>query len=421
VLLFSWIEEVSAMKRNIAALVFIFICTSIAWMILGGATTARTHGQDTKLKAAVGQLWGTVQSQYAPYIYYQTTKQTQIKRVSGSETIEETKIETFDHPVTLEASDIDIDFHLEHRKKGLLWYSVYNIAFHGVYTIANHTGQTRRFYFEYAFPTVDGIYDDFSIVVDKKKIREFKPISGRIVEFVDIEPDQIKDVEVAYQSQGMDEWWYIFGSGVSHIRNFQLTMDTDFDRIDFSENSVSPTQKVKKDKGWQLRWQYDDLISGIQISLNMPQKVNPGPFVSRVTFFAPISLFLFFFLLLIITAIKDIRVHPMNFFFVAAAYFSFHLLLAYLADHVDIHIALLIASAVSIFLVISYMRIVANAKFAFLEIGISQFVYLVLFSYTFFLTGYTGLAITILCILTLFIVMQLTAKINWEEQFSKKK
>jgi hypothetical protein len=63
------------------------------------------------------------------------------------------------------------------------------------------------------------------------------------------------------------------------------------------------------------------------------------------------------------------------------------------------------------------MRLVAGTKFAFLEIGISQFVYLVLFSYTFFLSGYTGLAITILCILTLFIIMQLTGKVDWSKQF----
>ena len=409
------------MKRNIAALVFIFICTSIAWMILGGVTTARTHEQDTKLKAAVGQLWGTVQMQYAPYIYYQTKKWTTVKTVRGSETIEERKVEITDHPVTLDGSDIEVDFKLEHRKKGLLWYSVYGVSYHAVYKIANHTGRARIFYFEYAFPTIDGIYDNFFMSVDGDKVRDFKPTAGRIVNPVDIAPGEVKTVVVAYSSQGMDEWWYVFGSGVSHIRNFELTMTTDFDRIDFSENSVSPTQKMKLDKGWQLNWQYDDLISGIQISLAMPQKVNPGPFVSRVTFFAPISLFLFFFLIFIITALREVKIHPMNFFFVASAYFSFHLLLAYLADHVDIHISLLISSFISIFLVISYMRIVAGTKFAFLETGISQFVYLVLFSYTFFLTGYTGLAITVLCIITLFIVMQLTAKIDWEIQFSKKK
>ncbi len=75
---------------------------------------------------------------------------------------------------------------------------------------------------------------------------------------------------------------------------------------------------------------------------------------------------------------------------------------------------------VSIFLVLSYMRIVTGVKFAFLEIGLSQVVFLVFISYTFFFEGYTGLTITILCIITLFIVMQMTARLDWEKVFGEK-
>jgi hypothetical protein len=49
--------------------------------------------------------------------------------------------------------------------------------------------------------------------------------------------------------------------------------------------------------------------------------------------------------------------------------------------------------------------------------GFSQFVFLVLFSYAFFFKGFTGLAITIGAIVTLFIVMQITAKVDWAEKF----
>jgi inner membrane protein involved in colicin E2 resistance len=175
---------------------------------------------------------------------------------------------------------------------------------------------------------------------------------------------------------------------------------------------------VKTDRGWRLTWQYSNLISGIQIGMDMPRKLNPGPFASRVSFFAPVSLFLFLFIMFIITTVRNIRVHPMNYFFISAAFFSFHLLLAYLVDHINIYLAFAICSAVSIFLVISYMRLVVGTRFALLETGLSQFVYLVVFSYVFFLEGYTGLAITIGCILTLFIVMQFTGRIDWEAQFA---
>ena len=75
------------------------------------------------------------------------------------------------------------------------------------------------------------------------------------------------------------------------------------------------------------------------------------------------------FLLFVFTTLRKVNIHPMNYFFVSAAFFSFHLLLAYLVDHVNIHVAFLISSALSIFLVISYMQLVVGRRFAFLEVG----------------------------------------------------
>lgn len=67
----------------------------------------------------------------------------------------------------------------------------------------------------------------------------------------------------------------------------------------------------------------------------LPKKLNPGPWTSKVIYFAPVSLFFFFFLVFIFTILRDAKIHPMNYFFVSAAFFSFHLLLAYLVDHID--------------------------------------------------------------------------------------
>jgi VIT1/CCC1 family predicted Fe2+/Mn2+ transporter len=49
--------------------------------------------------------------------------------------------------------------------------------------------------------------------------------------------------------------------------------------------------------------------------------------------------------------------------------------------------------------------------------GAAQAVFLVLFSYAFFFEGFTGLTITIGAILTLFVLMQMTAHVSWEEVF----
>jgi inner membrane protein involved in colicin E2 resistance len=89
-------------------------------------------------------------------------------------------------------------------------------------------------------------------------------------------------------------------------------------------------------------------------------------------------------------------------------------------DHISIHAAFVICSFVSVFLVVSYLRLVVGIRFAAVEAGIAQLIYLVLFSYAFFFKGFTGLAITIGSIITLFVVMQMTGRIKWAEKFVPK-
>jgi len=103
--------------------------------------------------------------------------------------------------------------------------------------------------------------------------------------------------------------------------------------------------------------------------MTMPEKLQPGPLAGDISYAAPVSLFFFFFLMFIITILRDIDLHPMNYFFLAAAFFAFHLLLAYLVDHISIHAAMAISSLVSVLLVVSYLRLAVGMRFAALEAG----------------------------------------------------
>ena len=226
-------------------------------------------------------------------------------------------------------------------------------------------------------------------------------------------------LQVSYRSQGLDTWQYKLGDEVAEVKNFSLTIRTHFGGFDFPENTLSPTGERKSGDGWELKWDYRSLLSGFQIGMSMPEKVQPGPLAGRISYFAPVSLLFFFFAVFILTMLRGIEFHPVNYFFLACAFFAFHLLLAYLVDHISIHWAFVICSTVSLFLVWSYLRLVVGIRFA-MEAGGAQFAYLILFSYAFFFQGFTGLTITIGAILTLFIVMQATAKIRWTEKFARK-
>jgi inner membrane protein involved in colicin E2 resistance len=132
-----------------------------------------------------------------------------------------------------------------------------------------------------------------------------------------------------------------------------------------------------------------------------------------------VSLLFFTTVLVILGILNDENLHPMNYAFLSAAFFAFHLLLAYLVDHLNIHLSFVLASATSIFLVVTYLRLVAGSRFAIRRAGVAQLVFLVFFSYAFFFKGYTGLTVTIGAIVTLFVLMQATARVDWSRVFDR--
>jgi len=310
-----------------------------------------------------------------------------------------------------------VNIHLEPRQKGLLWYSTYTVDFGGDYVFRNATSEAQNVAFRLNFPAQKAIYDGLQMKIDDQIVPLATDDQGTVAQ-VTVPPQSTAKLHVAYRSQGLDSWRYKLAEGIAQARDFQLIMQTNFRDIDFADDTLSPTSKLLADGGWQLTWQYSSLVSGFQIGMTMPEKLQPGPLAGEISYAAPVSLFFFFFLMFIITTLRDIDLHPMNYFFLATAFFAFHLLLAYLVDHISIHGAMVISSMVSVLLVVSYLRLVVGMRFAALEAGTAQLIYLVLFSYAFFWRGFTGLSITIIAIITLFVVMQTTGRIRWSERFA---
>ena len=64
----------------------------------------------------------------------------------------------------------------------------------------------------------------------------------------------------------------------------------------------------------------------------MPTTIQPGELATELTLTAPLSLLFFFLVLWSIAAVRRIDLHPINYLFLAAAFFAFHLLFAYGQD-----------------------------------------------------------------------------------------
>jgi hypothetical protein len=58
------------MTKRIIAITFIFICTSVAWFILGGTVFSRTYSSGFAADSKVVSTWGSDQNQAPPAASY---------------------------------------------------------------------------------------------------------------------------------------------------------------------------------------------------------------------------------------------------------------------------------------------------------------------------------------------------------------
>jgi len=392
------------------AIVFIFSFVSIAWMILGGSITYRTDELRRSLTEEVNSLWGPSNLvQHSPYVAKRTEadpNRLNRQREAGREPL---------------SSQIAVSFEHHNRYKGLLWFSTYKVAFEGTYQLpAPENGEARAFVFELSDVS---FLEGLVVTLDGQEVENVLDTDNVIRVLLPTDA-AAHSVTVKYDTCGQDSWQY--GTAwpglqrAAALKEFALTATTDFRDIDYPKGSRSPdTPAQAVDGGMKAAWTYKNLRSSEKIGIEMPRRPDAGPIAARMSFFAPVSLLLFLAVLFAIVVLRKVPLHPMHYLFIAGGFFSFHILLAYLADLMNLHAAFWISAAVSVVLVVTYARLVAGVKFAVAYVGLAQLVYLVGFSYAFLWKGRTGLTVTIGAIATLFVLMQATGKVNWSEVFGR--
>jgi hypothetical protein len=410
---------------RLGAIAFVFVGTSLAWSLLGASLVSRSGEFDGRLLQEVQLLWGAPHRQIAPSGWIvrpgTETETEETKDPNGRisrRQVQKVVLQTI--PLPLDSTRATVDIDLAHRRKGLLWYPTYSVLFAGRFTFRNPDAESRDLYVRLPLPAENALFDDFVFAMNGHPAVPSAHIAKDVSAHVTAAPGEVVQLDVRYRSRGLASWTYAFAAdGVSQVRDFTLEMRTNFADVDFPAGTVSPGTMTSANGGRALTWSFTNLISGQAIGVELPQRLNPGPFSARVTFFAPVSL-LFFLAVMVIVGIKTgASLHPMHYWFIAAAFFAFHLLLAYLVDHVNVHVAFAASAAVSLLLVASYLRLILGLRRALLTAGTAQLIFLVLFSYAFFFEGFTGLSITVGAILTLFVLMQVTADVSWDAVFER--
>ncbi|MEM7437576.1 MAG: inner membrane CreD family protein [Myxococcota bacterium] len=404
----------------------IWLGCSIGWWILGSSLALRSDQSIDARGAEVFDLWGGplhVEPARASYQVASTRSETKTVQENGKKAV----TTTVTHPVVdvrpipLESSRVEADFELEPRKRGLLWFSTYAVDFSAVYAFRNPSDRVEKIRLALSLDPTMRTYDGLVIQDGDGTPIAFEIADGTVRWSQLAEPNSEIRALVSYRTRGTDSWTYAATADGDETRNFALLATTDFPNVDFPSHSVSPTTHDASGDAWSGEWVFDSLITNSPMGIRMPQRLNPGPLASRITLFAPVSLLFFFFVISMMSLTSRRELHPMHYFLLGCGFFAFHLLFAYSVDHVSLIGSFLISALVSMFLVVTYVRLFVGWRFALRRIAPIQLVYLVLFSASFFWDGYTGLAITIGAILTLFAVMQRTGRVDWNELFARRK
>src|SRR6185436_3605917 len=154
------------MTKKLAAITLIFACTSLAWVVLGSTIFSRTYDSGAASSSKVASTWGTPQNQAPPTAQLITQVTKQVDALENGKMVKKSWTEDVATGIPLESSKINVDLNLEHRQKGLLWYSTYKVRFSGVYGFRNASDKEQKVVLNLNFPTNQAIYDDLTFLVD---------------------------------------------------------------------------------------------------------------------------------------------------------------------------------------------------------------------------------------------------------------
>ena len=188
------------MVKRIAAISFIFACTTVAWMILGGTIFSRTYSAGDRLENKVAASWGSPQVQLPPTATYWVNRTHTEESMEHGQRISRQVTESVPVGVPVESSRVNVAIRLDPRQKGLLWYSTYAVDFSGAYGFRNSSAQDQSVSFQLKFPASQAVYDDLAIAVDGQPLPITTDSNGATVTAT-VPAGRVLPVTFSYRSQ----------------------------------------------------------------------------------------------------------------------------------------------------------------------------------------------------------------------------
>lgn len=384
----------------------IFIIASIFFNILGSINIIRINYNDN-----ITQNDGIIESMpkfvvtYDRIEFYQEMNRynrpvTLFKKIENEE-------ETF--PVK---SDIKADIKSAQLKNKLKYINSYSIQYKSQYNIYPAQENIKKIKLIYKLPAKKTVIDDFKIYINNNDLKEIKIDSdnNEIISNIQFRQGEINNIEISYIAKGSSFWKYYIGKNINQLIEFNLELTTNFKKIIFPEDCISTAINNEIKNSTKLRWNYNNLLLGYNIGIEMPHLINPGKSASLMSFSGIICLLLFFIFLFFSLIYNNKEFSIYEYFFLTLSFFIFYLTFSFTIQYLNNYLSLIIALIVSLSISGFYISNKNGIGFTILYILIPQFVYTCLISFSLFYKGLFGLSLTIVIIATTVIIMIMNIK-----------
>ena len=185
-------------------------------------------------------------------------------------------------PVGMDSTRATADLDLEHRRKGLLWYATYTVAFKGTYTFRNPDAVERVMGVRLPLPAENALFDDFVFSVNGQPAALAGDVSKEMIGHRDrgagrgghtgrrlpVARARDMDLRVRPRQQRRRR---------RQVRDFQLAVDTNVVDIDFPAGSMSPNQRTPTADGWRVQWTVQQPAVGPGDRRDAAREAEPGP------------------------------------------------------------------------------------------------------------------------------------------------
>jgi hypothetical protein len=368
----------------------------IGWTLLAMRLQLRTDFVMYNQLSSVMQIWGGNLEQPAPSIRYKGIS-SDVSTLSVAD---------------VTSSDIVVKLEVDYRKKGLVYYTGYNAAFQGKYTINNP--QKEQIYLSFIFPYPmkqgQGILQDVKLLINGQEDVDNTEYQQNLILWTGaLEAAKTLDMTVEYKARGLNNFVYGFEAG-KHINNFKMWIDViGAQNVDFPVSTMTPTQITEKPNGVSLLWERNSSQSQLNIGVTLPDKINIARQCQAMVERAPFFFIVFLAFLLALIKFSEI---PLNFIQIAVicvAYFLFYPLLAYLSMYMDVAFSFLLSFGIIGFLIGNYARVVYRNKIAYAIVAAYAFC-LGITSLAALLPTYTGLILVVEGVVVVGIMMQALAR-----------